>query len=108
MSGVYKKLSQLESFENVVSTAMAVIYLEEDQKVTSEIQFVIALLQQWLVMYLCKKLLQLMTPEALLNNHKKIPTHYISTYLSQQTHFSLKRLIESMVMPMDVDLEETK
>ena len=108
MSGVYKKLMQLESLESTVSTAMAVLHSNEDLRITTEIQFVIVLLQQWLVMYLCKKLMQLMTPEALLTNHRKIPTHYISSYLSHQTHFSLRRLIESLLMPMDDGFGETK
>ena len=56
--------------------------------------FLAAVLLQWLVTYLCKKLMQLMTPEALLNNHNKIPSYYISAYLKHQKHFSLKNVVE--------------
>ena len=108
MSGVYKKLLLLESYEAVVSATIDALRSNEVQRITSEIKFVVAMLQQWLVMYLCKKLMQLMTPEALLTNHKKIPTHYISAYLTHQTHFSLRQLIDSLVMPMSDDFEETK
>ena len=100
MNGVYMKLSQKESFKTLVSGAISVLHSKEDQRITSEIQFMITLMQQWLVMYLCEKLMQLMTPEALLTNHRKIPTHYISTYLSHQTHFSLRRLIKSLLNPI--------
>ena len=108
MSGVYKKLVKLESFETLASAAIAVLHSKEDQKITPETHFLIKLLQQWLVMYLCKKLMQLMTPEALLTNHKKIPTHYISTYLVHQSHFSLRQLIESLVMSTGDDLGEIR
>ena len=108
MCRVYKKLMQLESFETLATEAMVVLRSKDDQKITCEIQFVIALLQQWLVMYMCKKLMQLMTPEALLVNHKKIPTHYISAYLTHQTHFSLHHLIDSLVMPVSDDFPEAR
>ena len=55
---------------------------------------VISLLQQWFVRYFCKILMQLMTPEALVLNQKKIPISYLVNYLSYQNHFSLKDLIE--------------
>ena len=63
------------------------------QSSDDNISFVTAVLLQWLVTYLSKKLMQLMTPEALLNNHKKSPSHYISAYLNHQNHFSLKEVI---------------
>ena len=69
--------------------------LNEDDKVTVSrtICTVIAFLQQWLITYLCERLMQLMTPETLIANHKKIPRHYIKVYLNHQHHFSLKKLI---------------
>ena len=54
---------------------------------------VISLLQQWIVRYLCKRLMQLMTPEALAIHHCKIPTNYCENYLMHQVHFSLKQLL---------------
>ena len=69
--------------------------LNEDDKVTVSrtICTVIAFLQQWLIMYLCERLMQLITPETLIANHKKIPRHYINVYLNHQHHFNLKELI---------------
>lgn len=55
---------------------------------------VISLLQQWFVRYFCKKLMQLMTSEALILNRNKIPFSYLVNYLSYQNHFSFKELIE--------------
>ena len=75
----------------------ALIYLKQDEELNmpASTELVTELLQQWLVMYLCKRLLQLMTPEALVTSQKKLPNHYISHYLNRQSHFSLKDLIVS-------------
>ena len=54
---------------------------------------VIAVLQQWLIRYMCKSLMQLMTPEALALHQQKIPISYRRSYLLYQDHFSLKDLI---------------
>ena len=54
---------------------------------------VLALLQQWLVRYLCKRLMQLMTSEAFILNRNVLPSSYLENYISFQTHFSLKKLI---------------
>ena len=55
---------------------------------------VISLLLQWLVRYLCRRLLQLLTPEALVVHSNKIPNVYIQSYLRHQEHFSLTNLVE--------------
>ncbi len=54
---------------------------------------VISLLHQYIVRYLCKRLIQLMTPEALVSNQKKLPLSYIENYLLNQEHFNLKDLL---------------
>ncbi len=56
---------------------------------------VIAVLQQWLVRYLCRRLMQVMTPEALAIHQLRIPNSYCVNYLMHQYHFSLKDLISS-------------
>ena len=66
---------------------------EQSLVLAGSTELVVAVLQQWMISYLCKRLLQLMTPEALVTNHKKIPSHYISHYLNCQSHFNLKDLI---------------
>ena len=53
----------------------------------------LALLQQWLVRYLCKRLMQLMTSEAFILNRNVLPSSYLENYISFQAHFSLKKLI---------------
>ena len=67
----------------------------EQHHLSSDVCMVIAVLQQWLVRYLCKKLMQLMTPEALILHRNKIPSSYLTHYLKHQSHFSLKQLISN-------------
>lgn len=62
-------------------------------RLSSEGCLVVSLLQQWLVRYFCKKLMQLMTPEAVVLHRNKIPSSYLVNYFIYQKHFSLKELI---------------
>ena len=64
---------------------------------------VVAILIQWLIRYLCKRLMQIMTPEALTVHIKKIATSYIKNYLQFQHHFSLKKLITSQNDNLQMD-----
>lgn len=94
-AGQLKDLAEVDIPE-VVDEAMT--FLKQDGvelDMTANTEIVTVLVQQWLITYLCKRLLQLMTPEALVTNHKKLPNHYISHYLNQQSHFSLKGVIVS-------------
>ena len=70
-------------------------------EVSNEASLVISLLQQWLVRYFCMKLMQLMTPEALILNRNKIPLFYLVNYLTHQNHFSLKKLIQRCYMALE-------
>ena len=54
---------------------------------------VISLMVQWLVSYLCKRLMQLLTPEALIVHLYQIPKYLVQHYLQLQDHFSLKNLV---------------
>ncbi len=67
----------------------------EHVDVTPEGCLVIALLQQWLVRFLTKRLMQMMTSEALILHRNKIPFSYLKNYLNFNTHFSLLNLVES-------------
>ena len=89
------KMLEVSQIPLAVNKMLAHLLLPPDksQNPDDDTSFVTAVLLQWLVTYLCKKLIQLMTPEALLNNHKKIPSHYISAYLNHQNHFSLKEVV---------------
>jgi hypothetical protein len=60
---------------------------------TPEGCMVVSLLQQVLVRLLTKRLMNLMTTEAVILNRNKIPYSYLENYLSNQTHFSLKEVI---------------
>ena len=61
---------------------------------TKDTKLVLSVLQQWLISYIYKRLMQLMTPEALVSNHAEIPSYYIMHYLNCQSHFSLKDLLQ--------------
>ena len=54
---------------------------------------VVALLQQWLVRHLCKRLMQLMTSEAFTLYRNVLPSSYLKNYLSFHSHFNLQKLI---------------
>ena len=66
---------------------------ERPLNLTAEENLVVCFFQQWLVRYFCKRLMQLMTSEALILNRNKIPSSYLVNYLSYQSHFSLKELV---------------
>ena len=53
----------------------------------------ISILLNWLIRQACKRLMQIMTPEALAVQNQKIPRSYIQCYLQFQSHFSLKDLL---------------
>ena len=60
-------------------------------------QLIWSLLVQWLVRYFCKRLMQLMTPEALVLHEHQVPASYVHNYLTFQKHFSLKDLIQQQL-----------
>lgn len=63
---------------------------------TPEGCMVVSLLQQLLVRLLTKKLMNLMTTEAVILNRNKIPYSYMEIYLSCHSHFSLKEAISNL------------
>lgn len=65
--------------------------ISEDLSIHS--RMVIVVLQQWLVRISCKRIMQLMTPEALVQHRRKMPSSYIMHYLNEQHHFNLKNLV---------------
>ena len=65
----------------------------ETIKIYSDSCLVISLIFHWLVLTMCKRLMQLVVPEALASLHTCIPTYYIENYLMFQEHFSLKSLV---------------
>ena len=63
--------------------------------ITPDACMVIAILQQLLIRLLTKRLMNLMTAEAIILNRNKIPYSYLGHYLSNQAHFSLKDTIKN-------------
>lgn len=64
---------------------------------------VISVFLQWLVRHICKRLMQLMTTEALTTRYKTLPHHYTETYLKHQSHFNLQILIDRQLQVMQLD-----
>ena len=62
---------------------------------SSEGCMMVAMAVQWLLRHLCKHLMQIMTPEALVIHRKKISSSYLINYLKYHSHFSLKVLIKN-------------
>lgn len=58
---------------------------------------VISVIMQWLVMYLCKRLMQLVTPEALVIHNQEIPRYYSQYYMKFQEHFDFKGMINQQL-----------
>ena len=53
---------------------------------------VIAVVVQWLVRYVTKRMMHLLTPEALIVNSQQIPRPLMKEYFEFQEHFNLKNL----------------
>ena len=97
----HKCLSNLKPYTvvEVVDEALHTLYktqrwTESISEVYNDACMVISLILHWLVITLCKKLMQLMIPEALATIKNSIPDFYIRYYLEFQEHFSLKLQIE--------------
>ena len=94
LADTFHKLDE-SNVPELLQSALSILKQQEasQQPTDSNTTLVHVLFQQWLVTHLYKRLLQLMTPEALISNHKKIPPYYISHYLNYQCHFNLKDLL---------------
>lgn len=64
---------------------------------------VIAVIVQWLVRYVTKHIMHLLTPEALINNARKIHPLMRKAYFKFQDHFSFKNLVSSQIRKMELN-----
>ena len=64
---------------------------------------VITVIMHWLIRYVTKHLIHILTPEALVVNAKHIPESVIKAYFKFQEHFSLKLLIKFHLNKMKVN-----
>ena len=64
---------------------------------------IISVFLQWLVRHLCKRLMQLMTTEALTTRYRTLPHRYTESYLKYQSHFNLQALIERQIQVIQLD-----
>ena len=71
--------------------------------VSLKVQVIVHIWQQWLTRVVCKTILQLLTPEALVYHRMKIPSSYVTQYLLLQHHFSLKDAIAQQLQLLQED-----
>ena len=97
--GLLKTLTHQEAM-NAVVEAINLLYTapgpqEEGGQLdlTPEGCMVVSFLQQVLIRLLTKRLMQLMTTEAIILHRNKIPFSYLGNYLGNQAHFSLKEAV---------------
>jgi hypothetical protein len=70
---------------------------KEKQRISPQGCLVVQVLLQWLVRYLIKRMMQLMTVEGFVEHSHGIPLSYLKIYLAHQAHFSLKNLIQKYI-----------
>ena len=87
---IYKAV--MEAFEKL-HDPNAELNIHQDVSINA--LMVISAVTQLLVRLLCKRVMQLMTSDALCVHHRAVPTPYIQSYLNFQNHFSLKSLVET-------------
>jgi len=56
-----------------------------------------ALLGQWMLHAVVQQLIQVVTPEQLYRHRTRLPSEMLKAYLAEQEHFSLKRLLRSLI-----------
>ena len=95
---IIDKLIKNESLQTVVyKTVNYLLSDAEESTISVEIKLICGILELWLTLYFCKKLLQVMTPQSLIQIHAR-KWHYY--YLTRQSHFSLKKMISTMQLPL--------
>lgn len=80
---------------NLLYSAPGPMQDEGVQYLTPEGCMVVAIIQQMLIRLLVKRLMNLMTAEAVVLNRNKIPYSYLGHYLINQAHFSLRETIRN-------------
>ncbi len=98
--GILDNLTQQDAHYAVVEAFNVLLTANEPSFKSQELTtlssgacMVVSLLQQLLVRLFTKRLMLLMTTEAVILNRNKIPSTYMENYLCYQAHFSLKKNI---------------
>ena len=98
---------EIGSINTAVSIAISWVMSEDTDESIIEsddinTQLVCAYIEKWLSVSLIKRMLRLMTPEALVTHNQSIPLHYRNIYLHHQSHFSLTNLISGVRESLNV------
>ena len=101
----------MEEVDGAVLQALKALFFEDYSETSRlslelpvESQVVVLVYQQWLVRIICRNIMQLMTPEALVQHRRVIPSSYIKHYLNHQHHFHLKNLIVERYQYCEADV----
>lgn len=97
---------QLSDLKVLVVSAVKEIFIScttSYDGVSLKVQVVVHILQQWLTRVVCKNILHLLTPEALVYHRMKIPSSYVTQYLLLQHHFSIKDAISQQLELLQED-----
>ena len=109
-----KEFQEMEknSILGAIDGALSLLYYRQDPNLSMlelpevylDSCMVISLLQQWLTNHLCKKMLQVIKPEALLVHYKELKhhQHFLRSY-TKQGHFCLKELIEKQLRLLKIN-----
>ena len=84
-----------EALDALHSSKGIIRFMDEDSCL------IIAIIVQWLVRYVTKHLMHLLTPEALIIKARHIPTILMKSYFEFQEHFSLKILIKLLLEKLE-------
>lgn len=81
----------------------AIHHFSGDAPMADDSCLVIAVIVQWVVRYVTKHLMHLLTPEALILNAKQLPKSLMKAYFEFQEHFCLKELINCQLHKMKIN-----
>ena len=81
-----------QSVHDGVSDGFTVIFEGHSHATSGMGRLAIKLTALWLTLYMCKRLMQLVTTTGLITHLKDFPPPTIQSYLRSQAHFSLKYL----------------
>ncbi len=101
-SNEYQKIKTANSIVEYVKEAVSALTYSGDLKqvkIAEGVHLVLSYIVQLVIRSLCKGLMQIMTPEGLVNIRKCIPLSYLHTYMYDQNHFCLKDIIKDEMLP---------
>ena len=102
VSDVPRRYKHLKDVIEVVNDAFKILY-DPSLEALPETYLIFHIISYWTSHYLCRRLMQVLTPEGLAVHFNQISPSLRKCYVEDQEHFSLKALIlrhrEKMMQP---------